>query len=92
VSFILHSRGEIDLLRVASIARDQRPEISDCNRGSVGAEQLTEVFITRRIVHVDGAVAEISNEEIVAELSESGWRDRKSPWRIKCSAGGDPLH
>jgi len=48
--------------------------------------------IILRIEDVDGTVAEISNKKIVGEFSKSGRSDRKSPRRIKRSAGGDSLH
>src|SRR6516162_1179115 len=94
VGLVLHARRKVDLVRIAAGiagAGNKRPEIPYRDRSTVGVFQLAEEMIVLRIEDIDGPIAEISDKEIVGELSKARGRDRKSPGRIERAAGCHPV-
>src|ERR1700741_4908001 len=94
VRLVLHSCGKVDLVRIASGSAstgNKRPEITDCDRGTVGAFQLAKEVIVLRIEDIDRAVAKIPDQKIVGELSKARRCDRKPPGRIEDPAGCHPV-
>ena len=87
---VQHSCSEVDLVRIgAGIAGagNKRPEITDGDRGTVGAKQLAEEMIVLRIEDIDRTVTKIPDQKIVGELAKSRRCDRKPPRRIERPAG-----
>ena len=86
---VLYACRKVDLVRIAAgttSAGNKRPEITDGDRGTVGAFQLAEEMIVLRIENIDRPVAEIPDEKIMGELPKAGGRDRKPPRRIEHAA------
>src|ERR1700720_2425940 len=94
VRLVLHSCGEVDLVRIGAgtaSTGNKRPEIKDGDRGTVGVFQLAKEMIVLRIEDIDRTVAKIPDQKIVGELAKSRGGDRKPPRRIEHPAGRHPV-
>src|ERR1700726_4768601 len=94
VRLVLHSCGEVDLVRIApgtASAGNKRPEITDGDRGTVGAKQLAQEMIVLRIEDIDRTVTKIPDKKIVGELAKSRRCDRKPPGGVERPAGRHPV-
>src|SRR6185369_14544817 len=78
----LQARSKVDRIDIAcctAVAGCERPQRLVDQRFTVSTSQLTEKSIGRRIKHVDRAIAEISDQQIVRKTAE-GWRgNRQTP-------------
>src|SRR5215471_16478329 len=74
VRLVLHSCRKVDLVRIAAgsaCAGNKRPEITDGDRGAVGAKQLAQEMVVLRIEDIDRAVTKIPDQKIVGEFAKS---------------------
>lgn len=88
--FVLQSRSEIDLPRIAAltvISGNERPKVADRDRLAVGPAQLALKFVSSPIKDIDRPVAEIPDQKIARELSKAPWRDCESLGRVERPAG-----
>src|SRR5262249_52301785 len=86
VFLVVRPRGEeqrVGLLIHNSIAELDTPETVDDQRLSIRRLQLSLEFSGLRIERVDRPVAEIADENVIAELSEALRRERDSPRRVE---------
>src|SRR5215470_8813288 len=95
------ARGEEESIRRAigvvgrSLAEGQRPEAIDRERWSVGGVQGAaglKLALTGegcRVEGVDASVAEIADEEVIAEAPEIGGRECQSPRRVELTLRRD---
>src|SRR5262249_24201348 len=76
---VVQPGSEIDAVGVgigAGVARHEGPEAVDLDGLTVSPIQLAEVLVGLRIEYINGAIAEIPDQEVIGELAEAGWRDR----------------
>jgi hypothetical protein len=78
--------GEVQRVRGAggaAIAELQPPQVRDGDRLAVGVFQLADETAAVRIEGVDVAIAEIADQQIVAERAKVRGGDRYCPWIIE---------
>src|SRR5215218_5562402 len=94
--FVVRSRREEELVvqpvvrRVA--AEGDRPQAVDGDplAGAVPELAVVVPLLAVPAIRVDPAVAEVADEEIVAEPAEVGWRPGEPPRRVQPTVGRDP--
>src|SRR6516162_11952773 len=69
-------------LRRVPVAEPQTPQAVDDDRLAIGLPQLAAAGAVVRVVDVDLTVAEVSNEQITAELAEARRREGEHPRRV----------
>src|SRR5262252_7519845 len=79
-------------LRRVPVAEPQTPQAVDDDRLATGLPQLAEASAAVRVVDVDLTVAEVSNEQITAELAEVRGRKGEPPRRVELAAGHQAAH
>src|SRR5215467_7368408 len=89
VRFAVGAGGEEQFvgLRRVPVAEPQTPQAVDDDRLAIGLPQLTAASAVVRVVDVDVTVAEVSNEQITAELAVVRRREGEPPWRVELAAG-----
>src|SRR3954468_7482782 len=75
-----------------AVAEAQAPQTVVLNRHSVLPPQGPKEAARERVVRVDRAVAEIADEQRVAELSKAAGRYRQAPWGVERSARYESPH
>src|SRR5262249_14500236 len=102
VVLVVEARRKEDAIRwVARSARksEQAPKplaIGACNapvelnRLSARVRELTQERPRARIEDAHAAIAEVADQDVVAELPEFGWRLSYAPGRIKLALGARP--
>src|SRR5262252_8879004 len=73
-------------LRRVPVAEPQSPQAVDDDRLAIGLPQLAGPSAGVRVVDVDVTVAEVSNEQITAELAEVRRREGEPPRRVELAA------
>src|SRR5215469_15760947 len=89
VRLVVRAGGEEQLagLRRVPVAEPQTPQAVDDDRLAIGLPQLAAASAVVRVVDVDLTVAEVSNEQITAELAEVRRREGEPPRRVELAAG-----
>ena len=89
VSFPIGAGGEDQLVGLGGVpvAELQAPEAVDDDWPAVRPSQLTQVRARCRSGDVDVAVPEVADQQIPAELAESGRRLSETPWRVERATG-----
>src|SRR5215470_3878317 len=82
--------------RVGIVTEGQSPQAVDLQWPPIRAVQHAAALVLavaqriRRVVSVNAAVAEVADQQVVAELAETSRRYRQSPWGVERPARGDP--
>src|SRR5262249_44045506 len=89
VRLAVGARGEEQFvgLRRVPLAGPQTPPAVDDDGLAIGLPQLAAAGAVIRVVDVDVTVAEVSNEQITAELAEVRRREGEPPRRVELAAG-----
>ena len=86
VLLTIRAGGEIDRVDVAAIAtvaNTKAPQSIDNNHLTMGIADFVNEHAGVRIVRIDMAFAEISDQQCAGECSEALRRDRNAPRRIE---------
>ena len=92
--FAVQPGRKIDAIGVAVgglIARHESPQAVNLDGFAVSPIQLAKVVVGLRVEYINGAVAEIPNQEVIGELTEADRRDRESPRRIEVATRRDSV-
>jgi hypothetical protein len=84
--FVADARGEVNGVRVAPIAAvavDERPKKVILNRLAVRPAQLADESAGLAVEDVDGAVAEVADQQVAREFPEAGGRDLEALRRVQ---------
>src|ERR1700674_5518920 len=73
-----------------AVAEPKTPQAVDHDRLLVGATQGAFEFAIPRVVCVDAAIAEVSDQEVAAEVAEALRRDGQAPRGVELSAADEP--
>lgn len=81
---IVWAGGEIERVRVTDtiVAEDQGPQARVGDYLSIGILELSNEVSGCRVECVDGAVAEVSDQNVIAERAEIGAGSRNAPGSI----------
>src|SRR5437762_4356559 len=94
VGLVVDPGAEEQRLSVAryAVSEPQTPQPVDLDRVAVRPVQLAQPVAGPDVVGVDPAVAEVADEEGVAEPAESGRRLHEAPRRVERSPAHDAVH
>src|SRR5260370_41559933 len=73
-----------------AVAKGDAPQAVDRYRLPVGRLELADEPAGGQVIGVDPAVAEVADEQAVAELAKAGGRECHAPGRIERAARRDP--
>src|SRR5581483_7492147 len=92
VSLAIGPGGEDELVGPGGVpvAETQAPQAVDDGRPAVDPAQLAQVRAGDRVVGVDVAIAEVTDEQRSAEPAEAGRGQSEPPWRVQRAPGGQP--
>ena len=82
--------GEVEFIKIAAVTtvtEFQPPQPRVDKRISFAVEHLAEVRAGCGIERIDRAIAEVANQQIIAESAEIAGRKRHAPRRIERAAG-----
>src|SRR6266700_7321351 len=82
---------QLACLGCVPVAEAQAPQTVDDDRAPVLLPQLAETRTGVRVVDVDVTVAEVPDQQVAAELTESGRCQREPPWRVQRATGDQTL-
>ncbi len=89
VGFIIRARGEeerVGRLTPDTVAERNSPKTIDLQHASAGVAQLPGKVVWTQVVGVDRSVAEIADQQMIAERPEPRWRQRHAPGCIEFAA------
>src|SRR5450631_3453090 len=94
MAFIARTRCEEQCIRrllLEAVAERDSPETIDRQHLSLSRAQLPGKFVALQFVSVDLPVAEVADQQMVAELAETCGRKRHSPRRVQLAVRCDAI-